>query len=461
MQLYDNLASFQLERNTVLTIGAFDGVHLGHQHLVGQMISRAKQTDCLSALLTFHPHPNAILMPDNPPKYLTTPGQKAMLLERLGLDILIILPFDLRLANTPARDFIARINGPLRIRELWIGQGFALGRGREGDVATLSLIGQQLGFEVRVVPPFTLDGQVVSSTRIRQLLAEGRVGEAARLLNRYHSLSGEVVHGAGRGRRYGIPTANLQVRANRAVPANGIYAVWAVVGDERRKGVVNIGYRPSFDNGERTIEVHILDFNENIYGCDLLVEFVQWLRPEQRFDSVNALYAQIERDIQQTRAVLDSQNVYPQPLRADQCSPGRVSSGRPRFEELSYTADTGILCYGQDLRELFENAAYGMFALMGDIDGLFDTTRHHVEIDAPDREALLVDWLSELLYLHDTTGEVFVRFDIQTITETHVEADVYGTFLAQPRLEIKAVTYHDLSIQETEDGLKATVVFDI
>ncbi len=462
MQFYDNLTSINLTQDSVLTIGAFDGVHRGHQQLIGQMIAEARRTERLSALLTFHPHPAAMLAQNTHPKYLTTPGQKAVLLESLGLDVLVILPFDTVMANTPAAEFMESISRPLRLRELWVGEDFALGRGRDGNIVALREMGKGLGFCVRAVQPYVLDGQVVSSTRIRQLLAEGEVAEAARLLNRYHSLAGEVIHGAGRGHRFGIPTANLQVRANRAVPVDGIYAVWAVLGDERHRGVANIGRRPSFDNGERTIEVHILDFHEDIYGCDLLIEFVQRLRPELRFENVEALYMQIHQDIANAERVLSSEPSYPQSLHPARCAPaGSASRGRVRFEELEYVADVGIRAYGQTMQELFANAAYGMFALMVEIDGLVSTTQHEISVSAADRESLLMDWLAELLYLYDTSGEVFISFDVVDISDTRLRANVYGTFLARPQLEIKAVTYHDLRVEETNSGYTATVVFDV
>jgi riboflavin kinase/FMN adenylyltransferase len=461
MLLFDNLDSIKLERDSLLSIGAFDGVHRGHQQLIKQMLAEAHRNDRLAVVLTFHPHPNSVLFAHNPPRYLTTPGQKAVLLEHLGLDALVILPFDLKMAHTSAYDFVVQIGDPLRVRELWIGTDFALGRDREGDIPTLREIGNQLGFQVQVVSPYFMDGQVVSSTRIRGLLQDGRVEEAARLLNRYHSLAGEVVHGAGRGHQFGVPTANLQVRADRATLMNGIYAVWAILGTERYRAVANIGHRPSFDNGERTIEIHLLDFDKSIYGCDLLVEFVKWLRPEQRFESAELLYAQIERDVEEAKFVLNKAPSYPQPMRTEGCKPPQPLLQSKRFEELSYTADVGIRAFGQNVPALFENAARGMFSLMGDVDGLFDTTRHFVSISSPDQESLLLDWLGELLYLHDTTGEIFIRFEIHEISNTTLKADVYGTFLAQPQLEIKAVTYHDLSIEETPLGYVATVVFDI
>jgi riboflavin kinase / FMN adenylyltransferase len=462
MQIFDDLAHIYLNTDTVLTIGAFDGVHRGHQHLIQQMMVDARRESQLTALLTFHPHPSAVLNPENPPKYLTTPGQKAALLERLGLDVLVILPFDRQLADTSADDFVPMIAGPLRVRDLWIGSDFALGRGRDGNVFHLADLGRQFGFAAHVVPPYVWNGEIISSTRIRNLLRAGKVDEAATLLNRYYSLAGEVVHGAGRGHQFGIPTANLEVRANRATPTDGIYAVYAVLGEERYWGVANIGRRPSFDNGERTIEVHILDFKEDIYGCDLAVEFVKWLRPELRFDNITELYHQIDLDIQQTRDVLAQETPYPRPLLMTRYQPIRsYRKGPDRFEELSYTADVGIRAYGQNLKELFVNAACGLSSLMSDVDGLFDTTWHSIEVSAPDLESLLLNWLGELLYLHDTTREILIDFEIEELSDTYLRGSVYGTHLAQAQLEIKAVTYHDLKIERTEQGYTATVVFDV
>jgi riboflavin kinase/FMN adenylyltransferase len=462
MRIFDDLSHVNLERDSVLTIGAFDGVHRGHQYLIEQMVAEARRTDRLAALLTFHPHPNAVLFPDNPPQYLTTPGQKAALLERLRLDVLTILPFDHQLASTPAYDFVNAIRRPLRVHELWVGTDFALGRGRSGDVFHLRVMGEEMGFTVHPVPPFIWEGEVIRSTRVRNLLSEGKVDDAARLLNRYYSLAGEVVHGAGRGHRFGIPTANLEVRVNRAIPADGIYAVFAVLGEERYRGVANIGRRPSFDNGNRTIEVHILNFNEDIYGCDLVVEFVRWLRAERRFEDPSHLYVQIRHDIEQANSILDAETPYPRSLVPAQLQTIRACNRNPqRFEELEYTADIGIRAYGQDLNELFANAACGMFSLLSDLDGLVTTTEHAVAVNGLDRESLLVNWLNELLYLHDTTGEVLLDFDIEEMSDTGLQATVRGTHLAQARIEIKATTYHDLKIEKTEGRYAATIVFDV
>lgn len=305
MEIIDDLSSVNLNDDTIITVGAFDGVHRGHQHLIQQMMEEARQTKCLAGLITFYPHPSAMLSPYNPTRYLSTPGEKAALLERLGLDILAILPFDQEMAQTSARDFIELVSQHLHMVELWVGANFALGRAREGDVEALRAMGQELGFTVRVIEPLTWQGQIISSTRIRSLLLKGKVRQAAQLLGRYPSLAGEVVRGSQRGHCLGFPTANLEVRKERVVPADGIYAVYARLGKERYQGVANVGVRPSFEiGGQPIVEVHILDFEGEIYGCDLVVEFVERLRDERRFADVGELRAQIERDIAQARHIL-------------------------------------------------------------------------------------------------------------------------------------------------------------
>jgi riboflavin kinase/FMN adenylyltransferase len=343
MQIIDDLSQVHLHKDTILTIGAFDGVHRGHQHLIGQLLKKARHTHRLAGLITFHPHPNAVLSPRNPTRYITTPGEKAALLERLGLDIVAILPFNQEMAQTSARRFIEMVSRQLRMRELWVGKNFALGCGREGTPDVLRTLGQEMGFLVETIPPIVWKGEVISSTRIRSLLFRGQVREATELLGRYPSLAGEVVRGAQRGRCLGFPTANLEVRAERAVPANGIYAVYAVLGEERYQGVANVGVRPSFDNGERTVETYMLDFEADIYGCDLVVEFVQRLRPEKRFTEIQDLITQIERDIVEARRILavEKPPAWPEEvLQAEALSEPRMNSSdeAPEDETLPLAA---------------------------------------------------------------------------------------------------------------------------
>jgi len=320
MEIIDDLSQVDLDKDTILTIGAFDGVHRGHQYLIRQLLQKARRTHRLAGLITFHPHPSAVLSPRNPTRYITTPGEKAALLERLGLDIVAILPFNREMAQTSARRFIEMVSRQLHMTELWVGKDFALGHGREGTPDVLRALGQEMGFSVETITPLIWKGEIISSTRIRSLLFRGRVREAAELLGRYPSLAGEVVRGAQRGRCLGFPTANLEVRAEQAIPANGIYAVYAVLGKERYQGVANVGVRPSFDNGERTVEVYILDFEADIYGYDLVVEFVQRLRPERRFIEIKDLVAQIEKDIVKAHLILAAGKPPPWPEEALQAA---------------------------------------------------------------------------------------------------------------------------------------------
>ena len=454
MKVIADLTQLDLQQPTVLTIGAFDGVHRGHQALIGAVVDRARETNRLAVLITFHPHPAAVLAPERAPRYLTTPGEKVAILERLGLDIVVLWPFDRRLASTPAREFMQQVCRHLRPAELWIGADFALGRKREGDVHCLRELGRELGYETHVVEPVVLDGGPVSSTRIRALLRQGRVREATRLLGRYPRLSGEVVPGAGRGHALGYPTANLEVRAERAVPADGVYATFAVLGSERYPALTNVGLRPSFDSGRHTIETHILDFEQGLYGCDLVVEFVDRLRDEQRFEDPDQLAAQIERDIAAAREILRRE----QPPPSEQEPVGCCTY---RYREVEHTADRALYVWGARLPDLWVGAARGMYSLMADLDDLAPVEWREVYLQAEDRETLLVDWLNELLYLTESEGLLFVHFDIQTLDEGSLLARVGGSRAPITKAEIKAATFHDLALVEQDGGWSTVITFDV
>jgi riboflavin kinase/FMN adenylyltransferase len=304
MRVIRDLDQVNLEKPTVVTIGAFDGLHLGHRALLAQLVRQAHRTERLGAVLTFDPLPRELLAPDSNTTCLMTIEDKVELLEAWGLDIAVILPFTAELAGTSARDFVQMLCQHLHMAELWVGWDFALGRGRTGNVATLQKLGRALGFAVKVVEPVH-DGEVViSSTEIRRLIGAGRVREAADMLGRYHELRGQVIHGDGRGSQLGFPTANLEVPAHCAIPSQGVYAVYATLVGTKRPAVANIGIRPTFGPGERTIEVHILDFRRQIYGEEMLIEFVERLRSERCFADQKALCAQIEKDIAQAREIL-------------------------------------------------------------------------------------------------------------------------------------------------------------
>ena len=292
------------DRPTILTIGKYDGVHIGHQHLLAQMRRRAADIDAQTAVILLHPNPLAVLRPETPVVYLCSLDERQRLIADQGIDQVIVYPFTREVAQTSADDFMANILAQMKLVELWEGPAFALGRGRQGTIAYLRELGRQRGFSVQEVPPFGLLGQTVSTSLIRQLVNAGAVDQAAWLLGRPHALAGEVIHGAKRGRQLGFPTANLDIAADLAVPANGIYAVRCQLGDERLKGVASIGTRPTFDNGPRSVEVYILDFDRDIYGQVLRAEFVARLRDEQKFPSVQALIGQMGRDVATGRAIL-------------------------------------------------------------------------------------------------------------------------------------------------------------
>lgn len=303
MQQYEALRDVDLN-GAWLAIGAFDGVHRGHQAILQQLTAGAHAVGCPAVLLTFYPHPVEVLRGVQHSFYLTAPEEKAGLLAPFGLDALVTQAFDLAFSKTTAREFVELLVQHLGVQQLWVGADFALGHNREGDVPTLRRFGEALGFQVQVVEPVLEGGEVISSSRIRRLLAAGEVAEAATLLGRPYALSGEVEQGAGRGRTIGIPTANLKIWPQRAVPASGVYAGWAEVAGQRWPAVTNIGVRPTFDEKLQApvVETHILDYDgSDFYGQALRLEFVARLRAEQRFDGIEALIAQIKADIVQAR----------------------------------------------------------------------------------------------------------------------------------------------------------------
>lgn len=304
MSIYESLELPRPERDVVLSIGSFDGVHLGHQHLLRNLVAHGRETGRLSAALTFFPHPRAVLRPDQAPQYLTTQEERNELLASLGLDLVVVLRFDRAMAATSGEEFVRLLYDRLRMRELWVGTDFAMGRGRAFAVPELRALGERMGIGLRVVPPFEHGGEPVSSTRIRAVLAAGDVSEARALLGRPVTFRGQVVEGERRGHWLGFPTANLALDPNRAIPLDGVYVVWAVVEGCRYPAVANLGASPSFDSDTRLLEVHLLDYQGDLYGRMMTVEFVQRLRPVERFDDLDALVRQIQGDVQVAREVL-------------------------------------------------------------------------------------------------------------------------------------------------------------
>ncbi len=294
---------------SAVAIGVFDGVHLGHQHVLKTLTKRAAEIDGVAVALTFDPHPLEFVDPARAPKLLTSIDERAEVMESCGVGIMGVLPF-VQIRDLEPRLFAAEILS-YRLNAAWVavGDNFRFGHNRSGDPELLARVGSELGFEVDVVSMVGDDEHdVVSSTRIRAELGHGRVSEAARLLGRRFSLTGPVVHGDARGRSIGFPTANLHIPERMAVPADGVYAVFAEVAGERFPAVVNIGVRPTFGVNMRAVEVHVLDFSGDIYGEEVEIEFVERIRGEQRFDSLEALTEQIARDVGTARSLLSERN---------------------------------------------------------------------------------------------------------------------------------------------------------
>jgi riboflavin kinase/FMN adenylyltransferase len=291
---------------TVVTVGSFDGVHRGHAAVLREIAERARSAQRHSVLVTFDPHPLAVVNPAAAPPVLTTGPERREILAQTGLDYAVLLRFDHRLAELAAEDFVREIL--LRrcgMRELVIGYDHGFGRGRQGDVAMLRRLGASDGFSVDVVPEVQVDGHPVSSTMVRRAVAGGDLDRAARLLGRPYYLTAEVVPGDGRGRTIGFPTANLgRVPSRKLLPPDGVYAVRVEWRGGRADGMMNQGGRPTFQQGERSLEVHLLDWEGPLYGEWLKVEWVARLRDVRRFASADALRAQLERDRQAARAAL-------------------------------------------------------------------------------------------------------------------------------------------------------------
>ena len=297
------LARFAPGRDSAVTIGKFDGVHRGHQHLVSSLVERARAQGLASVVVVLYPNPATVLRPGTPVTYLTSLGERLALLRRLGADSVFILPFTSEIAQLSARDFVSLLVEELSMRLLYIGPDFALGREREGTVGALRKLGAELDFRLETADLLTNEGEKVGSTAIRQALAAGDVEEAARLLDRPFSLSGPIVGGAHRGASLGFPTANLAVGLDTALPAFGVYVTRAYVRENDYQSCTNVGVRPTFDSEPRpTVEAFIIDFDGDIYGEEMRIDLLHRLRDELKFDSADDLITQMHRDIAETRA---------------------------------------------------------------------------------------------------------------------------------------------------------------
>lgn len=305
MQHIHSLQNANCTRPSVVTIGAFDGVHRGHQYLVKKLCDHAAANNQAPVVLTFFPHPEMVLRGFRPGFYLTMPDAKARLLGDLGVEMVVTHPFNDHVRQIRAAKFVDMLISNLKMVSLWVGDDFALGYKREGNVGFLRELGKKRGYDLRVVDLMDAGGERVSSTRVRDALNRGDVTEASRLLGRPYALPGQVVGGAKRGRSIGFPTANLAIQVEQASPARGVYAGWAHFDDQTFPTVVNIGRRPTFDGStDLVIEAHLLNFSGDLYGKDLTIDFVAHLREEKKFNGIDALVSQIQADIQQAEAIL-------------------------------------------------------------------------------------------------------------------------------------------------------------
>lgn len=293
----------------VVSLGNFDGVHLGHRALFRALVAMARRFQCKATVYTFHPHPLKVLAPDKAPLLLNTLEEKRRLIEASHIDTLIEAPFSMELAAMTPEQFVDDILiGALKARGLVIGYDYAFGKNRCGNAEFLQRYGAGKGLEVEVLQPVGSDGKPYSSTRIRQLLVAGKVAEVVTLLGRHYNLEGEVVPGKQRGRKLGFPTANL-VTEKELLPAPGVYAVKVRYNLQEYNGVVNLGSCPTFANGKSTIEVHLLDFSGDLYGHTVRIYFVERLREERKFAGVQELVAAINADILRARQILGSRQI--------------------------------------------------------------------------------------------------------------------------------------------------------
>lgn len=309
MQLFRNLDEItQPFERAVITIGNFDGVHMGHQALFHAVLEKAEARSGKALAMTFEPHPLKLLKKDGSPPLITMLPQKIELIEKAGIDALIVVPFTKEFAGTPARSFVADILiKKLGVDTLVVGPDYSFGKGREGNVESLAKLSEELGFTLSVLPwieALAPDGERISSTRIRDLVQKGQVAEARKLLSRDYQVRGTVIHGHNRGGRLlGFPTANLAPE-DELIPAFGVYAVTVEIGGALHRGVANVGRNPTFGDAGVSIEAHVLDFSADLYDRAIKVNFVARLRGEVKFSSVDELKEQIAKDIRRARKIL-------------------------------------------------------------------------------------------------------------------------------------------------------------
>jgi riboflavin kinase/FMN adenylyltransferase len=301
MRLFHGTDNAEIQRPTVLTLGVFDGLHLGHQLIVRTVVERARETGAIPTVITFDPHPRAVLHPESAPPLLQTLDQKVEGFGVLGIEQTIVIRFDQEFSQIQAEDFLCDVvKDRLQAKEVYLGRGFAFGHNREGNIELLRRVSQDLGFFADEVPEVQFRNQRVSSSKVRGLLAEGKVNLARRLLARPYGVEGRVERGAERGAGLGFPTANLHPR-NRVIPRNGVYVTGTLIDGQWRRSVTNVGVRPTFEaDAEPSVETFVMDWAGDLYGDVVRVRFLHRLRDERKFGSIEELQTQIEQDV--TRA---------------------------------------------------------------------------------------------------------------------------------------------------------------
>ncbi len=304
MGIEQELASINPQGETLLAIGVFDGVHAGHRYLLKRLQQRAEERNLLAGVVTFNPHPQSVLHPDKQLPWLSSLEDRVGTLRQLGLRIVAVLTFNPQLAQVSARDFMSLLKRYLRMEGIVVGPDFTLGRAGEGNINLLHALGDEMKFSVEVIPPYTIDGEIVSSTLIRQALVQGDMSRVEKLMGRRFYLMGKVITSDKRGRVLGFPTANLDMKPEQASPDNGIYATITHIDGKQFPSATNIGTRPTFGGGKKLVETHLLDYQGSLYDKDIRVEFVQRLRDEKHFASSEELKAQIKKDVRKVEALL-------------------------------------------------------------------------------------------------------------------------------------------------------------
>ena len=298
------LKKAKIAKESLITVGVFDGVHRGHQSLMNCLVTQAKSQNVASGVVTFSNHPRTVISETFDPNYLTSLEERIRLIKETGVDFVIPISFTKEVADLKADNFTKLLQIELKMKGLVVGPDFQMGKNREANVSKLSTLGAKQGFTLNVIDVKEIKGLTVRSTSVRDALREGKIEEASKILGRNHSIEGNIVEGEKRGRELGFPTANFDIPADICMPANGIYATFIHINGKQYLSATSIGTNPTFDAKQRTVETYIMDFNQNIYGFRPKLEFVSKLRDEIAFDSINLLIEQMTKDVEKAKNIL-------------------------------------------------------------------------------------------------------------------------------------------------------------